>query len=357
MRILVSYPMKGLKKAKREVEAGIVNDIKKAAADLNFDVQFLNHIDYCRYFYTAQELDEAYRRKDSGLMKLYSFIQSVINEFDAFMILDVNVFHPDFLEKLSVYKAYYSFDDPDASFLRAMPYAYVFDHVFTVTPIYNSETSMPDQFKKWGARHTTFLPLGAISSQFTTLDESIVFSNQRPVDLVFVGTATTVERNAKLFHVKKHFKNKFKIYGNWHWKTNLKNILINKNYSWIRPHFDLTGLYLQSKIGINIHDSNEYGFGNRRTYELPLNGVMLVSDFKEKALGDIYDLDKEAIGFEDINEAIDLIEYYLKHDDERKEIALNGFRKAKEQYLFSNIFKNALLEMNTNIGALPTLSK
>ena len=100
MRILVSYPVKGLKKAKREVETGIVNDIKKAAADLNFDVQFLNHIDYCRYFYTAQELDEAYRRKEGGLMKLYSYVQSIINEFDAFMVLDVNVYHPDFLEKI-----------------------------------------------------------------------------------------------------------------------------------------------------------------------------------------------------------------------------------------------------------------
>jgi spore maturation protein CgeB len=352
MRTLVSYPVKGLKKAKREVEAGIVNDIRSAAADLNFDVRFLNHIDYCRYFYTAQELDEAYRRKESGLMKLYSYVESIIGEFDAFIVLDVNVFHPDFLEKLSVYKAYYSFDDPDASFLRVMPYAYAFDHVFTVTPIYNSERTMPDQFKKWGVRFATFLPLGAISSQFRTIDESFVFSQKRPVELVFVGTATTAERNAKLFQVKKHFKNRFAIYGHWHWKANLKNIIINRNYSWISPHFDLTSLYLKSQIGINIHDSNEYGFGNRRTYELPLNGVMLVSDFKEKALGDIYELNKEAVGFEDINEAIDLIEYYLKHDDERREIAVNGFKKAKEKYLFSNIFRNALLEINTNIRAL-----
>jgi spore maturation protein CgeB len=341
--------MKGLKKAKREVEAGIVTDIKKAAGELKFDVQFLNHIDYCQYFYTAQELDEAYRRKEAGLMKLYSYVQSIINEFDAFMIFDVNVYHPDFLEKLICHKSFYSGDDPDASFLRSMPYAYAFDHVFTVTPFYNSEISMPDQFVKWGAKNATFIPLGAISSQFTTLDENIVFSKQRPNDLIFVGTCTTSERNSKLFKLKKYFKNRFKIYGQWYWKANLKNVLVNKNYSWIKPHFDLPNLYLQSKIGINIHDSDEYGFGNRRTYELPLNGVMLVCDFKNKFLGNIYELNKEAIGYETIDEAIDLIDYYLAHEDERMEIALNGFRKAKENYLFSNIFKEIFKAIDSEI--------
>lgn len=349
MRILVSYPMKGLRKAKREVEAGIVADIKTAASQLGAEVQFINHIEYCGYFYTAQGLDESYRRKDAGLMKLYSYINSIINEFDAFIVLDVNAYHPDFLESLNVYKVLYSFDDPDASFLRSMPYSYAFDHVFTVTPGYNKSVTMPDQFKKWGAKRANFVPLGAISSQFKTLDESVVFSKERSTDLVFVGTPTTAERNNKLLKLKKHFGKSFEIYGQWHWKANLKNILVNKTPYWIRPHFDLTGLYLQSKIGINIHDSDEYGFGNRRSYELPLNGVMLVCDFKEKHLPDIYQLKKEAVGYTGIDEAIEIVEYYLKHDDERNEIALNGFRKAKEQYLFSNIFKNVLLEIKESI--------
>lgn len=349
MRMLISYPIKGLRKAKRGVEEGIVADIKTAARELNWDVQFINHIDYCNYFYTAQELDENFRRREASLFNLYSYIQSIISDFEIFLVLDVNVYHPDFLEKLSAYKAFYSFDDPDASFLRSMPYSYAFDHIFTVTPIYNEAVTMPEQFKKWGAKNATFLPLGAISSQFTTLDENLVFSKQRPIDLIFVGTCTTPERNSKLFKVKKYFKTRFKIYGQWDWRSNLKNILFNKNYSWIRPHFDLPNLYLQSKIGINIHDSNEYGFGNRRTYELPLNGVMLVCDFKEKALGDLFELDKEAVGYENIDAAIGLIEYYLKHEEERHEIAIKGFRKAKEEYLFSNIFKKALIEMEAKV--------
>jgi spore maturation protein CgeB len=351
MRILISYPQKGLKAAKRAVEKGVINDIVCAANSLGHYVEFINHIEYCSYFYSAQELDVEYRHKEHGLTKLYNKVTSLIKDFDIFFVLDVNVYHPDFLEKLSIYKAFYSFDDPDASFLRSMPYAYAFDHIFTVTPFYNSEVTMPDQFIKWGAKNATFIPLGAISSQFITLDENVIFNRNRSVDMVFVGSSTTIERNNKLFALKNHFKHQFQIYGQWHWKNNLKNILYNRNYYWIRPHFDLTNLYLNSKIGINIHDSDEYGFGNRRTYELPLNGVMLLCDFKKKFLGKIYEIGKEAIGYESIDEAIELVEYYLNNEEERTTIALNGFRKAKEKYLFSNLFKEVLLriELEKNI--------
>lgn len=208
---------------------------------------------------------------------------------------------------------------------------------------------MPDQFLKWGAKKATFLPLGVISSQFKDLDENIVFSRQRTNDVVFVGTLTTAERNDKLLALKKYFKSRFKIYGQWRWQTKVKNLLANKNYGWVKPHFDLPNLYLQSKIGINIHDSDEYGFGNRRTYELPMNGVMLVCDYKTRFLGKIYELNKEAVGYDVFEEAIGRIDYYLSHENERKEIALHGFRKAKEKYLFSNIFGEILKTINAEI--------
>jgi spore maturation protein CgeB len=208
---------------------------------------------------------------------------------------------------------------------------------------------MPDQFLKWGAKNASFIPLGAISSQFDDIDESELFAKNRTTDIVFVGSSTTVERNMKLFKVKQYFGNRFKIYGQWHWKSNVKNIVVNKNRYWIKPHYDIKSLYMHSKIGINIHDSDSYGFGNRRTYELPLNGVMLVCDFKTSFLENIYKLNKEAVGYETIDEAIGLIDYYLTHEDERMEIAVNGFRKAKEKYLFSSLFMEILKTIDSEI--------
>lgn len=334
-----------LKTSKRAVENGIINDIKKAGNTLGVEIEFLNHVEYCNYFYSALELDIAYRQKEVHLVKLYEHVNARLKEFDVFIVLDVNVYHPDFLEKLQCYKVFYSFDDPDGSYLRIMPYSYAFDHIFTVTPSYNSEVSMTDQFKKWGAKNASYVPLGVISSQFKNLEQDFIFNRDRQNDLVFVGSSTTIERNKKLFKLKKHFKNRFILRGQWGWKTNLRNIVVNNTRFWITAQNNLPELYLNSKIGINIHDSSEYGFGNRRTYELPLNGVMLISDFKSTHLKKIYELDSEVIGYENIDEAIDLIEYYLRHDDERNEIALNGFIKAKENYLFSNIFLSVLKEI------------
>ena len=349
MRILISYPTKALNTSKRAVENGIINDIRKAGKILDVEIEFINHVEYCNYFYSALELDIAYRLKETHLVKLYEHVSSRLKEFDVFMVLDVNVYHPDFLENLKCYKVFYSFDDPDGSFSRIMPYSYAFDHVFTVTPAYNSKVSMPDQFKKWGAKNASYVPLGVISSQFQNLEQDLIFNRARQNDLVFVGSSTTLERNEKLFKVKKHFKNRFVLRGQWGWKTNLRNILVNNTRYWITAQNNLPDLYLNSKIGINIHDSSEYGFGNRRTYELPLNGVMLISDFKTTHLKDIYELDKEVIGYENIDEAIDLIEYYLKHDDERNEIALKGFLKAKEKYIFSNVFLSVLKEIQKSL--------
>lgn len=351
MKILVSYPQGVLRKAKRAVEQGIVTDIKLAAAKQNHEVEFVNHALYCNTFYTAYELDRAYRTREPRLKNFYIQVENLLKDFDALLVMDVNVYHPDFLEKLAVYKALYSFDDPDGSFLRTMPYAYAFDHVFTVTPSYNKDISMCDQFRKWGAKNASFVPLGAISSQFSTLDEELIMNRHRSNDIVFVGSSTSPERNDKLFKLKKHFGKRFKLFGQWNWRSNVKNIVRNKNIYWVHPNSDLCSLYLDSKIGVNIHDSDQYGFGNRRNYELPLNGVMLLSDHGNSGLDKIYEVGKEAIAYTTVSEAIDCIEYYLNNEDELYRIALNGFRKAKSKYLFSNIVANVFETMAKEISS------
>lgn len=95
------------------------------------------------------------------------------------------------------------------------------------------------------------------------------------------------------------------------------------------PPEGLAALYKRSKIGINIHDS--FGPINRRLYELPANGVMQICDCPD-GLKDVYEVGKEVIGYSSIKEAIELIRYYLEHDDERKQIARAGFRRVMKDY-------------------------
>jgi hypothetical protein len=49
-------------------------------------------------------------------------------------------------------------------------------------------------------------------------------------------------------------------------------------------------------------------------------------------LGAVYELGKEIVGFDTVEECIDLCRYYLAHDRERREIAANGWRRALRDY-------------------------
>lgn len=106
---------------------------------------------------------------------------------------------------------------------------------------------------------------------------------------------------------------------------------------------ELVPLYQRCKIGINVHLS--FGPSNRRTHQLPANGVMQICDCPE-GLHQVFEIDKEVVVYHSIEEAIELIGYYLEHDDERKEIAAAGFRRAMRDYRRITTFSKAMEKVN-----------
>ena len=88
-------------------------------------------------------------------------------------------------------------------------------------------------------------------------------------------------------------------------------------------------LYQKTKIGPNFHNST--GPINYRLYTLPANGVMQLCDNKSH-LGSIFELDKEVVGFNTVEEAIELTKYYLSHENERVDIAVAGWKRALKDY-------------------------
>ncbi|MNL07636.1 hypothetical protein D3C87_1283210 [compost metagenome] len=92
----------------------------------------------------------------------------------------------------------------------------------------------------------------------------------------------------------------------------------------------------RAKIGPNVHNST--GPINYRTFYLPANGVMQICDNKSN-LGKIYELNKEVVGFDNIKECVDLCRYYLDHDEERRIIAVNGWKRVLKDYNEMTIFE------------------
>src|SRR5262249_15107942 len=83
--------------------------------------------------------------------------------------------------------------------------------------------------------------------------------------------------------------------------------------------------------------------GNVRMYEVPAHGVMLLCDKAAlNAHEQIFQPDTEAVFYDDIDDAIDKINYYLVHDEERLRIAKAGFARVHGDYDGAKALKSFL---------------
>ena len=80
-----------------------------------------------------------------------------------------------------------------------------------------------------------------------------------------------------------------------------------------------------------------------RMYEAPAHGMMLLCDKAGlNAHAQIFEPDKEAVFYDSIEDAIEKIEYYLEHDEERIKIAQAGFARVHRDYDGELNLKNLL---------------
>jgi spore maturation protein CgeB len=173
------------------------------------------------------------------------------------------------------------------------------------------------------------------------LTERNLFSRKRDLDIVFVG-ALFPNKMPLLAEVKKSFGRRFRMYGLCNLK---KNVYWNWKYrfpDWIRPlpHGQYPNLYGRAKIGLNVHNRGKYTVGGYRMFDLPANGVMQISDGGEY-LDDFFEVNREIVGYETATQLIEKLDYYLSHDEERNEIARNGFIRAVGDYTAKSILRRA----------------
>ncbi len=90
----------------------------------------------------------------------------------------------------------------------------------------------------------------------------------------------------------------------------------------------------------------------RRTFEIPAAGTMLLSQYSKES-AELFKPDEEAIYFKSTSELLEKTHFYLKHDEEKKLIADNGYRKVvdgghtsmdRAKQILGNLDKNSKLE-------------
>jgi len=329
-KIIYSFNKRGFEAAYWKKEIAAASNQKYKFIPFNHD-PYLDVSLYSR----AQLLDNLYYEKNKGLVRLYSDIKNLIIKESADVLLVDNCFpyHPEFLKKLAIYKVLRTSDGPICAYDRDFAYLHAYDHVLFHSPAYSRDMGMEEKLVYCGAKRIDFWPLGSFDAICDpSKTDSNILSAKRDIDVIFIG-ALHVNKMPIIAAAKKALGKKLRLHG----LTSLKkNVYFNLKYSfpgWVKPvaFTQYVKLYQRAKIGINIHNRGDYTVGNYRMFDLPANGVMQISDGGDN-LNRFFSVGTEVISYKNTDELIAKVKYYLTHNDEREEIALNGFKRARKDY-------------------------
>lgn len=311
-------------------------------------VSGLNGYDHRRALITSVAgVDRLYRERNVHYMRMVGDFVDRFRDFDLIIMGTNNIIHPEVLAKelKKPVKILGFVDDPISTYLRGIPNLWAFDGAFFISPGYIDNQLFEDAIRRWSSKSTIWWPL--VPSPFSrpgTPDEK--FFRQRSFDLAYVGNPYGPKIN-RLIRLKRHFGDRMRIHGRWPFKGYLGFVrgLLGKP---VYPHRvislapeERTHLYWQTKIGFNMHFSEQpCETGNVRMYETPAHGMLMVCDkAAANAHARIFNPDTEAVYYASVDEAIDLVEYYLTHDEERVRIAQAGYMRYWQDYEWESNMK------------------
>lgn len=140
--------------------------------------------------------------------------------------------------------------------------------------------------------------------------------------------------------LKRKYKNKFGLFG-----SGWNKIATGNLYS---SQLDEAAVYRGSKIGINISHFDLERYSSDRIFRIMGSGALCMCkeypgyyrDFKDK---------ENLVIWRDHKELIQIIDYYLQNESERKRIADNGCKLVHEKYTFKNTVETLLKYYHANI--------
>lgn len=260
---------------------------------------------------TWLQLDDLFRRRDRKLMAMYERLREAADDCDVLLNYNGINIHPEILDYLPTFNVFGSFDDPEATDSTSRPVAAAFDAAF-----HGNIASRP-QYEAMGCdpARLAFLPIFVDPTELPDRGErEALLNNPRPVPLSMCCEYTPW-RAARLDALVSAFPDA-QCYG-----SGWPNGRIEQD--------KLEQLYRQTQIGWNLHNST--GPINQRTFMLAAWGVLQICD-NRVGLSQLYQLGDEAIGFDSMEQAIELTRHYLSRPDERRRITANAFDRFWADY-------------------------
>lgn len=264
-----------------------------------------------------KKLDRMWKLGDRELLKNYENLAKKLEDYDVFLNWNGINIHPEFVSKLPTFNAYACFDDPESSEHLSKPVAAAYDLSLV------GNIAELDTYRSWGCEEVQFWPNGFRADEYdSTLTEDRIRTETRDIDVSLL-----CERKYHADRIKRLDKYASAFPDGHYYGAGWPMGFLKEE--------DKIPLYLRTKIGPNFHNST--GPINFRVWTLPANGVMQICDNKSH-LAKIFELNKEVVGFDTTEEAIELTRYYLAHPEERTEIAVAGWKRSLKDYNEISVF-------------------
>lgn len=251
--------------------------------------------------------------------------------------LDFPVSTIDALRKLGIRTAIWFTDDPYYTEVTAV-LAPHYDFVFTL------ERNCVPFYQEHGCPRVHYLPLGVHTADFRPANPRHAVRG----DICFIGSAYW--NRIRLFEelLPRMSRRSFKLSGMWwdrlsdyqKWRDRID---LGK---WMGPA-ETAEQYNAHKIVINVHRAHDDSTFNRnlfnipavspnpRTFEIAACGTLLMSDNRED-LAQFYTPGVEIVTYDSAQDMADKIDYYLAHEDERRQIALRGLHRTLRDHTYGS---------------------
>ena len=105
------------------------------------------------------------------------------------------------------------------------------------------------------------------------------------------------------------------------------------NRGFAKSHTEMPLIFNQSKININMTAKSIRTGLPLRIFDILGCGGFLITNYQAE-LPEFFEIGTDLVAYESLEDLKEKCLYYLKHEDERKQIAENGYNKVNELHTF-----------------------
>jgi spore maturation protein CgeB len=261
------------------------------------------------------------------LNRINDEIKKVAKSFRPDLLLSIKgeVVKPETVEwirdELGAKTALWYPDDPRFFNSLVRHIAPSYDHIFTA-----SERAI-GIYRDIGCGKVHFLPFACEPTVHKRLSLSGEENGNSNLDVVFVGTYT--RRRGRLIEALEKAGIKIQVYGPYWRYFKRSNNVHDGVYG---P--EMVKVFNSAKIVLNIHMEDDLPYKvNMRTFEATGCGSFLLTDYAY-GMEKLFKVDEELVVYDDADELVKLVRYYLKDEGGRMSISKKAQEKSYEKHTY-----------------------